>query len=119
MTRFTLAGLAALLLAGMLAVAVARRLGGSGRRGAVLVSVVAHWLGAYVLWTFAGGLLLRYGVLAVYDGAWFAAVALLGGAWHYRVRVAGDRERGLGVFVGAQLAWLLVVLLRNGLLAVP
>lgn len=116
MTRFTLAGLVVLLLAGMAAVAVARRLGLTGRRGSALVSVVAHWLAAYVLWTFAGGLLRHYGVLGVYEASWFAGVAVLGGLWHYRAQAAGDRDRGLTVFVGAQLAWLLVVLVQNGLL---
>jgi hypothetical protein len=115
-TRFTLAGLALLFLGGTVAVALARLLGRSGSRGSILLSVVAHWLAAYVLWTFAGGLLLRAGMLEVYDGAYFALVALLGGIWHYRAHLERGRERALAVFVGAQLAWLAVVLLRNGLL---
>jgi hypothetical protein len=115
-TRLTVLGLATVLLLGGAAVALARVFGKSGSRPAVLVSVVAHWLGAWVVWSFAGGLALRYGVLGTYEGAWFAAVALAGAAAHYRVQARGGREQGLAVFVGAQLLWLVVVLVQNGLL---
>jgi hypothetical protein len=39
------------------------------------------------------------------------------GAWQYRTQVRQGRERGLTVFVGAQILWLVVVMARNGVLA--
>jgi hypothetical protein len=36
------------------------------------------------------------------------------GFWHYRVRLARGRESGLAVFVGGQLAWLVILLVQNG-----
>jgi hypothetical protein len=116
-TRWTLALGAALVLGAAVTVAVARALGWSGSRLSVLGSVVALWLTAYVLWGFAGGLAAHYGLIARYDGAAFAAVAVVGAAWHYRAHVRRGRDLGLTVFVGAQLLWLVVVLARNGLLA--
>lgn len=116
MTRFTVLGLAGVLILGIGAVALARFFGKSGSRPSVVVSVVACWLGAWVIWSFAGGLALRYGVLGTYDGGWFAVVAIVGAVSHYRVQVRGGREQGLMVFVGAQLLWLVVVLLQNGVL---
>ncbi len=83
-------------------------------RASLLLSVVAAWLGAYVVWTFAGGLALHYGLLGTYHGALFAPVAAIGGVCHYRVQARAGREGGLAVFVGVQLAWLAVVLLQNG-----
>jgi hypothetical protein len=83
-------------------------------RASTLVSVVACWLGAYVLWTFAGGLAVHYGLLGTYHGAVFGLVAVAGGVWHYRAQVRAGYPRGLAVFVGVQLAWLAVVLLQNG-----
>jgi hypothetical protein len=115
-TRWAVATLAALLVAGGVLVWGARFLGKSGSRASVLVSVVAHWLAAYALWNFAGGLALRYGVLTTYRGEFFAVLALAGAVWHYRAAVHAGRERGLAVFVGVQLAWLVVVLVQNGLL---
>ena len=116
MTRWAVLTLVAVLVLGAGAVALARFLGKSGSRPAVLVSVVAQWLGAWVVWSFVGGLALHYGVLATYEGPWFAAVALLGAIAHYRIQVRAGREQGLMVFVGAQLLWLVVVLLQNGVL---
>jgi hypothetical protein len=113
-TRWALVGVGALLVLGIATVALSRLSGRSGSRPAILVSVVVHWLGAWVLWSFAGGLLLRYGVLVAYPGAFFGFLALAGGVWQYRAAVAGGRERGLVVFVGGQLLWLVVVLLQNG-----
>jgi hypothetical protein len=113
-TRWALASLGALLVLGVATVALSRLFGRSGSRAAILVSVVAHWLGAWVLWSFAGGLALRYGLLGAYPGAFFVLLALGGGIWHYRTAVAGGRERGLVVFVGVQLLWLALVLLQNG-----
>ncbi|MBI4634756.1 MAG: hypothetical protein HY727_00265 [Candidatus Rokubacteria bacterium] len=114
MTRWALATLGVLLVLGAAAVGVARRLGWSESRASVFVSVLAHWLGAYALWSLAAGAALRYGVLEVYDGGLFALLALGGGAYQYRAQVREGRARGLVVFVGAQLAWLLIVLARNG-----
>ncbi|MGH7388802.1 MAG: hypothetical protein ACREM3_05010 [Candidatus Rokuibacteriota bacterium] len=117
MTRAAVATLAALLLAGVLSVAIARLLGRSGSRASLLVSVLAQWLGAYAVWTFAGGLALRAGVLGVYDGTLFALLALVLGFWQYRVRVTSGPERALMVFVGGQIAWLVIVAAQNGLFA--
>lgn len=83
-------------------------------RASTLVSVVACWLGAYVLWTFAGGLAVHYGLLDTYHPAVFGLVALGGGVCHYRAQVRAGSPGGLAIFVGVQLAWLAVVLLQNG-----
>ena len=117
MTRWALALSVALLVGGLATVAVSRRLGKSGSRPSVFVSVLALWITAWALWSFAGGLAAHYGVLHRYDGTLFAALALAGGAWQYRTQVRQGRERGLTVFVGAQILWLVVVMARNGVLA--
>jgi len=115
-TRGAVVLLAVVLVAGAAAVWASRVLGRSGSRASLVVSVAAQWLGAYALWTFAGGLALRYGALAVYDGSLFAVLALALGFWQYRTRLRGGREPALAVFVGGQLAWLLIVGVQNGLL---
>ena len=74
------------------------------------------WLAAWILWSFAGGLAARHGVLETYDGTLFAVVAVAGGFVQYRAQVRHGRESGLAVFVGAQLLWLGVVLVQNGIL---
>jgi hypothetical protein len=113
-TRWGFLALAAMLVAGALVVAGARCLGKTASPASVLVSVLSHWLAAWVLWSFAGGLAVRYGWLTAYPGAFFGLLALAGGAWHYRAsrRLGPDRARA--VFVGAQLAWLVIVLYQNG-----
>ena len=116
MTRWTLAVGAALVLGAIVTVTVARALGWSGSRLSILGSVVTLWLAAYVLWGFAGGLAAHYGLIARYDGGFFAALAVAGAAWQYRAQVRRGRDRGLTVFVAGQLAWLVVVMARNGLL---
>ncbi len=116
MTRWTIAVGAVLVLGAITTVTVARALGWSGSRLSVLGSVVALWLTAYVLWGFAGGLAAHYGLLARYDGSFFAALTVAGAAWQYRVQVRRGRERGLTVFVAGQLLWLVVLMARNGLL---
>jgi hypothetical protein len=116
-TRWAVALSVILLVGGLATVAVSRRLGKSGSRPSVFVSVLALWIAAWALWSFAGGLAAQYGVLHRYDGTLFAAVALAGGAWQYRTQVRQGRERGLTVFVGAQILWLVVVMARNGVLA--
>ncbi|MGH7324884.1 MAG: hypothetical protein ACREJ9_09580 [Candidatus Rokuibacteriota bacterium] len=115
MTRVGLAALGVLVLAGVAAVLVARLRGRSDSRGSILLSVVAHWLAAYALWTFTGGLALRYGVLDTYDGTLFAVLALGLGVWQYRTRVSAGREPALAIFVGGQLVWLVIVGVQNGL----
>jgi lipopolysaccharide export LptBFGC system permease protein LptF len=106
----------ATVVVGALAAAyLARTIGRSGTRAAALGGVVAGWLAAWVLWGFAGGLAARWGWLAVYDAPLFAPLALAGGVWQYRAQVR-SRERGLLIFVGGQLVWLLFVLARNGAL---
>jgi hypothetical protein len=115
-TRWTLALGAVLVLGAIATVTVARALGWSGSRLSILGSVVALWLSAYVLWGFAGGLAAHYGLLARYDGSLFAALAVAGATWQYRVQIHRGRERGLTVFVAGQLLWLVVVMARNGLL---
>jgi len=116
LTRWALATIAALLFLGIAVAAAARFFGRRGSRASIFVSVVSCWLGAWVLWSFAGGLLVRYGVLSTYHGALFAPVALLGAVAHYRAHVRAGRVEGLAVFVGGQLAWLAVVLVQNGAL---
>ena len=103
------------MVLGGLTVVGARFLGKSGSRGAALVSVIAQWLAAYVLWSFAGGLALRHGLLEVYHPALFGVIAIAAGYWHYRVLVRAGREQGRMVFVGCQLAWLVFLLAENGL----
>lgn len=118
MKRWAFAALGLVLLLGLASVATARFLGRRGTRASALVSVVVHWLAAWVLWGFAGGLALRYGLLGTYDATLFGLFVVVVGAWHYRVEARAGREQGLLVFVGGQLAWLLVVLLQNGLLPI-
>jgi hypothetical protein len=115
--RWVLTTLALLVLLACAAGAAGRLVGrqpGSGT--ASLVTIVSSWLAAYVLWTFIGGLLLDYGALRVYDGAQFGLLALAAGALHYRVQRKVGYEQGLAVFVGGQLLWLMIVLVRNGIL---
>ena len=100
----------------LVALGAARVLGRRGSRPATLLSVVTGWLAAWALWTFTGGLAARHGLLQTYDATFYAAVAAVGGVWQYRTQVQHGRERGLAVFVAAQLLWLAVVLLRNGVL---
>ena len=116
MTRWALLTLALFIALGVLGVAVARFFGKSGSRLAIQVSVAAHWLAAYVLWSFAAGVAQKYRLIGEYEAGWFVLFALVGGFWHYRVRVASGIERGLAIFVGAQLVWLALILYRNGLL---
>lgn len=117
MSRAALVVLGLMLLAGAAAVAAARLLGRSGSHGSVLVSVVARWLAAWALWTFAGGLAVHYGLLSAYDGTLFSALALGLGVWEYRTRLRAGPEPGRVIFVGGQLAWLVVVGVQNGLLS--
>ena len=114
MTRWALLTFVVIMGLGVATVVVARFFGRSDSRASVLVSVIAHWLAAYVLWTFAAGLSHRYGLLPVYDSYLFVVLAVLVGFWHYRVRLARGREQGLVVFVGGQLAWLVILLVQNG-----
>jgi hypothetical protein len=115
-TRWALVLSVVLLLGGLVTVAVARRLGKSGSRPSVLVSVVALWIAAWALWGLVGGLAATYGWLDRYDGTLFAALAIGAGAWQYRTQVRQGRDRGLTVFVAAQILWLVVVMARNGVL---
>ncbi len=114
MTRYTLAVLGLLILLGAASVALARFFGRSGSRPSLLVSVLAHWLAAYVLWSLAGGLARQYGVLSTYETSWFLLLALVGAVWHYRLQRRAGREQGLVVFVGGQLLWLVIVMAQNG-----
>ncbi len=116
MMRWAFLAVLVALAGGAAAALLARLAGRPGGRASILVSVVAHWLGAYALWTFAGGLALRYGALSAYDGWAFVLLALAAGAWHYRIRVRSGPEPARAVFVGGQLAWLAIVLARNGFL---
>lgn len=116
-SRAALVLLIVMLLAGVAAVAVARFLGGSGSRGSVLVSVIARWLAAWALWTFAGGLARHYGLLGAYDGTLFTLLAVGVGIWEYRTRLRAGPDHGRVIFVSGQLAWLVIVGLQNGLLS--
>jgi uncharacterized PurR-regulated membrane protein YhhQ (DUF165 family) len=114
MTRWALLTFVTILALGAATALLARFFGRSESRASVVVSVISHWLAAYVLWTFAAGLGHRYGLLAAYDSYLFVILAVVVGFWHYRVRLARGREQGLVVFVGGQLAWLVIVLVQNG-----
>lgn len=114
MTRWALVTFVLIMGLGAATVVAARFFGRSDSRASVLVSVIAHWLAAYVLWTFGAGLAHRYGLLAAYDSYLFVVLAVVVGFWHYRVRLARGREPGLVVFVGGQLAWLVILLVQNG-----
>lgn len=105
------------IVGSLLALVASRALGRQGSRPTTLLSVVTGWLAAWVLWSFAGGLAARHGLLETYDGTLFALVALAGGLWQYRTQLRQGREVGLAIFVGAQLVWLGVVLLQNGVLS--
>jgi hypothetical protein len=111
-----LAAVAVFIIAGVAGVAVLRALGFSGGRASSLVSVVSQWLAAYVLWSFAGGLAVRYGVLGVYEPGLHALLAAVAGLVQYRIQTRTGRESGLLVFVGGQLLWLVIVLAQNGTL---
>jgi hypothetical protein len=115
-SRAGLLVLVLLLLAGAVAVGAARLFGRSGSRGSVLVAVVARWLAAWALWTFAGGLARYYGWLGAYDGTLFYVLAVGLGLWEYRMRVRSGPETARVIFVGGQLVWLVIVGLQNGLL---
>ena len=116
MTRWALVTLGAFVLLGVIGVATARFFGKSGSKLSLQVSVAMHWLAAYVLWSFVAGLAAKYRIIAHYEAGWFVLFAIAGGWWHYRARLSGSLERGLAVFVGAQLVWLMLILYRNGLL---
>jgi hypothetical protein len=113
-TKWALVTLGAFILLGVVGVATARFFGKSGSRLSTQVSVAAHWLAAYVLWSFAAGMAAKYRLIADYEPGWYALFAIVAGWIHYRARLAGDAERGLFVFVGAQLVWLGVILYRAG-----
>lgn len=114
MTRWLIGAVGAVVVLGAVVLLASRWLGRPSSRAAVLVSVIAQWLGAWVIWSFAVGLALRSGLLATWDAMPFALFALAAGTWQYRVEVRAGRERGLAVFVGGQLFWLTVTLVRNG-----
>ena len=116
MTKWALVTLGAFILFGVAGIATARFFGKSGGRLSIQVSIVAHWLCAYVLWSFAAGMAAKYRLISDYEAGWYALFAIVAGWIHYRARLAGDAERGMFVFVGAQLVWLVVILFRNGLL---
>lgn len=116
MTRWALLTLGAFILLGVLGVAAARFFGKSGGRLSIQVTIIAQWLAAYVLWSFAAGLATKYRLIGDYEAGWFVLFAVVAGWWHYRVRVTAGAERGLAIFVGAQLVWLAVVLYRSGVL---
>ena len=114
MIRWALVAFVLIFGLGTAAVLVARFFGRTESRASILVSVIAHWLAAYVLWTFAAGLAHHYGAIKNYDAYPFILLAVIVGFWHYRIRVARGREQGLAVFVAGQLAWLVMLLARNG-----
>jgi hypothetical protein len=115
-TKWALVTLGMFILLGVIGVAVGRFFGKSGSRLSAQISVVAHWLAAYVLWSFAAGLAHKYRLIGDYEAGWFVPFALVGGWWDYRARVTAGPERGLAIFVGAQLVWLAIILVRNGVL---
>ncbi|MBM3217477.1 MAG: hypothetical protein FJZ38_02145 [Candidatus Rokubacteria bacterium] len=116
MTRWALLTLGAFILLGALGVATARFFGKSGSRLSIQVTIVAQWLGAYVLWSFAAGTAAKYRLITDYEAGWFVLFAVVVGWWHYRVRLTAGAERGLAIFVGAQLVWLAIILVRSRVL---
>jgi hypothetical protein len=116
MARWAWLAAGAIVMTGLLALGLARMAGRRGSRPSTLLSVVTAWLGAWVIWGFAGGMAAHYGVLGTYDGTLFAVLALAGGLWQYRVQSRQGRQQGLAVFVAGQLIWLGVVLWQNGVL---
>jgi hypothetical protein len=112
--RWALVTVVLVLGGAAVAVGIARMLGRSGTAPSILVSVVAQWVGAWALWNFAGGLALHYGALRAYDTPFFLVLALVVGTWHYRTRLRAGPEQARLVFIGGQLAWLVIVLVRNG-----
>src|SRR5262245_16618345 len=116
MIRWALLVFLMILALGVTATLVARFFGRTESRASVLVSVIAHWLGAYVLWTFAAGLAHRYGALAAYDSYLFVILAVIVVFWPDRTSVARGAQARLAGFVGGQLAWLAILLVQNGLL---
>jgi len=119
MIRWVLLTFLTILALGMAAALAGRFFGRTESRASILVSVIAHWLAAYVLWTFGAGLAHRYGVLAAYDSYLFVILAVIVGFWHYRMRLERGRQQGLAVFVGGQLAWLVILLVQNGVFRSP
>jgi hypothetical protein len=107
--------LAGVVLGGIVLVSVARAFGWSGSRLSLLVSVVSQWLAAWLLWGFAGHLALRSGLIVEYEPAIFAALGLPAAIWQYRTAIATGPDRARAIFVGAQLLWLVVVGLQNGM----
>ena len=116
MTKWALVTVGAFILLGLVGVATARFFGKSGSKLSIQISVAAHWFAAYVLWSFAAGLAVKYRLISEYEAGWFVLFGLVGGWVQYRARLAGDAERGLAIFVGAQLVWLLLILYGNRLL---
>jgi hypothetical protein len=106
-----------LVLVGLVGLWTARLTGRRGSRFSALITVVSAWLAAWVLWGFVGGLAAHYGALQTYDSTLFAVLAIAGGVWQYRTYVRKGREPALAVFVGGQLIWLVVILVRNGVLS--
>jgi hypothetical protein len=114
MVRWILLGAVAIVALGAIEAAVARMLGTRASRISSLIAVVVQWLAAYVLWTFAGGLAVHYGLLSVYEPIFFVGLGIVAGIWHYQARVTAGRERGRVIFVGSQFLWLVILLLQNG-----
>ena len=79
-SRWTVAVVGAVIALGLARAALGRLLHRPGSRAAVLVSVGAGWLGAWVLWSFAGSLATRAGLLASYDDSLFSVIVLGGSA---------------------------------------
>ncbi len=116
MKRWLFATLAAMIAWALLRRAVARLFGRPSARSSSLVAVITQWLAAYILWSFAGALGLHFGVLSVYQPGLFLGVAVLAGIGQYRARLSAGAERGRIVFVAAQLVWLAIVAVQNGIL---
>ena len=116
MIRWALLGALVVIALGAIEAAIARMRGTRAARVSSLVAVIVQWLAAYVLWTFAGGLAMHAGLVTVYQPALFLVLALVAGVWHYRARVALNRERARVIFIAGQLVWLVILLVQNGAL---
>ena len=81
MTKWALVMLGVFILLGVAGIATARFFGKSGSRLSIQVSVAAHWLSAYVLWSFAAGMAAKYRLIADYEAGWFALFAIVAGGF--------------------------------------
>ena len=91
------------------------------RRGAsfaLVASVAARWVVAYMVWALVAGLLRYYGLAPegrpALTTVGLAPFALVAGIVQYRLARAGARQQAERVFVWGQICWLVLVLADHG-----